>query len=137
MDNLFALLPSPTQVSRPFWDGCNRGELLLQHCAGCGHCFYYARQNCPACGSGALTWRSSSGRGTVYSFTQVEVSFYGPQWDSQLPYTPVLVDLEDRVRMLSRLVGPDRGRVKIGDPVQAEFVLFEGQRLPYFRTIAG
>jgi len=135
VENIFALPPSPTTVSRPFWDGCNVDKLLLQSCTGCAHIFYYPRQHCPRCGSSALEWRTAGGDGTVWSFTHVEVSFYGPQWESQIPYTPFLVDLDEGARMLSRLIGPKRGVVRIGDRVRVEFVPVENQKLPYFRLL--
>ena len=90
------------------------------------------RMMCPRCGGRALDTRDSAGHGTVFSFTHVAVSFHGPSWDSQLPYTVVLVDLDDGPRMLSRLVGEDRERLRIGDRVGVHFVEFEGHKLPYF-----
>ena len=69
----------------------------------------------------STTTRKASGNGRVFSFTHVHVSFYGSQWESQLPYTPVLVDLDEGVRMLSRLVGPDREQVTIGDQCDCQF----------------
>ena len=76
--------------------------------------------------------RPSSGRGTVFSFSDVQVSFYGTAWESQLPYTVILVDLDEGPRMLSRLVGKG---VAIGDKVQVHFVEVEGHRLPYFERV--
>ena len=29
-------VPEPTPDTQPFWDGCARGELVLQRCRGCG-----------------------------------------------------------------------------------------------------
>lgn len=126
-----AELPRPTVDSQAFWDGCNRQQLLLQRCSTCQHVFYYARRLCPACGSGDLSWQASSGRGTVYSFSQVHVAFQGPHWQSQLPYTVVLVDLDEGPRMLSRWA--DAAELpQIGQPVQVRFVPVEGQYLPFF-----
>jgi hypothetical protein len=34
--------------------------------------------------------------------------------------------------MLSRITGPERERVKIGDSVSVSFVAYEGQKLPFF-----
>ena len=82
-----------------------------------------------------LDTRKASGNGRVFSFTHVHVSFYGSQWESQLPYTPVVVDLDEGVRMLSRLVGPDREQVTVGGPVTVNFVEIEGQKLPIFRRV--
>ncbi len=136
MEDIYAILPSPTTESAPFWEGCNRGELLLQRCDACKHVFYYARSFCPACGHDKLTWQAASGKGTVYSFSHVHVSFYGAKWESQLPYTSVLIDLDEGPRMLSRLTGPGRTDVKIGDKLAVAFVEYENQKLPFFALAA-
>jgi len=131
--NLRAVLPHPTEASRPFWEACQRGELLLGRCDACDHVFYYPRRHCPACGAPEPGWIRSSGRGRIFSFTHVAVSFHGAGWESQLPYTVILVDLEEGPRMLSRLVGGGREAVKSGDAVEVVFPEVEGQRLPFFR----
>ena len=33
--------PNPTPTEQPFYDACQRGELLLQHCDHCGHVVFY------------------------------------------------------------------------------------------------
>ncbi|MBI5911728.1 MAG: Zn-ribbon domain-containing OB-fold protein [Betaproteobacteria bacterium] len=136
MENIFAVLPTPTAESRPFWEACNRGELLLQKCDGCGHVFYYPRQMCPQCGKREPGWITSTGRGIVYSYSHIAVSFYGAQWESQIPYTVILVDLDEGPRMLSRLIGDDRERAKIGDRLEVNFVEVGKQKLPFFRIAA-
>lgn len=127
---LMAELPQPTVDSKPFWDGCNSEQLLLQRCGGCRHLFYYARRLCPACGSTELSWETSSGRGSIYSFSQVHVPFQGPEWASQVPYSVVLVDLDEGPRMLSRWLGA--GEPAIGQRVRVTFPSVEGQKLPFF-----
>ena len=134
---LRAVLPRPTAASQPFWDGCGRGELLLPHCPACGHVFYFPRLHCPKCGDRRPGWRKSAGRGRIFSFTHVAVSFHGPGWESQLPYTVVLVDLDEGPRMLSRLIGDDRQNAASGDAVEVVFPEIDGQRLPFFRRSAG
>lgn len=133
MAGIQAIPPRPTADSREFWAACNDGELLLSECATCGHVFYYPRQMCPHCGAQELRWRRSSGRGQVYSFTHVEVSFYGPTWERDLPYTVILVDLDEGPRMLSRLVESDQDAVALGAAVEVAFVTVEEQALPMFR----
>ena len=44
-------LPLPDEDSRPFWEGCRRGELLMQRCASCGRFRYTPRRMCPGCQS--------------------------------------------------------------------------------------
>jgi uncharacterized OB-fold protein len=128
-----AELPQPTLDSQAFWDGCQRQQLLLQHCGSCQHVFYYARRLCPACGSTELSWQASSGRGTLYSASQVQVAFQGPHWQSQLPYTVVLVDLEEGPRMLSRWAGGPEHRPQMGQRVRVRFVQVQQEQwLPFF-----
>ena len=133
MERLTAILPTPTAASAPFWEACNRGELQLPHCRACDRLFYYPRTHCPHCGSRELDTRKAAGGGRIFSFTHVHVSFQGSTWEAQLPYTPVLVDLDEGVRMLSRLIGEGRDAVAIGDRVTLTFAEIEGRKLPYFR----
>lgn len=132
--DLMAELPKPTMDSRPFWEGCNEEKLLLQRCAGCQNVFYYARRLCPSCGGGELAWEPSAGRGCVYSLSEVHVPFQGPAWASQVPYTVLLVDLDEGPRMLSRWLGPAGSPPKIRQRVRACFPAVGGQKLPFFRA---
>jgi uncharacterized OB-fold protein len=129
---LLAGLPKPTVDSKPFWEGCNAEKLLLQRCAQCRHIFYYARRLCPACGAADLAWEASAGRGRVYSFSEVHVPFQGPEWASQVPYTVVMVDLDEGPRMLSRWLAPEGSTPRIGQPVRVRFPTVGGQKLPFF-----
>lgn len=132
METLIAIPPSPTAATAAFWEACNRGELQIPHCQACDRLFYYPRTRCPHCGGDRLDTRRAAGGGRIFAFTHVHVSFYGPTWESQLPYTPVLIDLDEGVRMLSRLVGPGRDKVAVGDRVALTFVEIEGRKLPFF-----
>ena len=57
--------PRPTPVSRPYWDACREGRLLLQRCDSCGKHQFYPRILCSHCGGSTLAWAEASGRGTV------------------------------------------------------------------------
>jgi uncharacterized OB-fold protein len=79
-----------------------------------------------------LEWIEASGRGVVFTHTTVFTSFYGDEWEPEIPYTVVLVDLEEGPRMLSRLVGDDGG-LGAGAAVAVDFREVAGRRYPYFR----
>ena len=49
-------LPTPTDVSRPFWDGTREERLRLQRCAACGTLRHYPRPLCSRCWSPAVDW---------------------------------------------------------------------------------
>lgn len=131
-EQLKAMLPSPSVDSVTFWDGCDNGTLLLQRCAECSKTFYYARRLCPHCGSQDLSWEASSGTGTIFSFSEVHVSFFGHDWDDQLPYVVALIDLQEGPRMLSRLLLQPGQQPCIGDRANVVFVEIEGRKLPFF-----
>jgi uncharacterized OB-fold protein len=58
-----ALLPEITALNKPFWDGCNTGELRLQQCSNCDKYRYPESPLCPSCLSEDYIWTPASGRG--------------------------------------------------------------------------
>jgi uncharacterized OB-fold protein len=89
------------------------GKLVYQRCADCSAAVFYPRTLCPVCGSGALEWRESAGRGTVYATTAV----HGRNRD---PRSVVLVDLDEGLRMMSRIEGVPAEEVEVGARVRFE-----------------
>src|SRR5205823_368577 len=63
------LRPTIDEVTRFFWDGAARGELLIQRCGDCMTYTHWPLLSCPACGSARLEPARVSGRGEVFSFT--------------------------------------------------------------------
>jgi uncharacterized protein len=124
-------LPHPSPLSQPFWDGLSRGELLFQRCTECGGSTHTPGVVCAHCGSTALNWVASSGRGQVYSWTIV----WRPQTpEFTVPYVPIIVELEESWQLLSNLIGCEHDTVRVGLPVElALHRLSESITLPYFR----
>jgi len=121
--------PQPDDVTQPFWDGIAAGRLRLQRCRACGRHVFYPRAVCPHCTSGELEWVDASGRGSVYSFSVVHRA--PPGFAADAPYAVALVDLDEGVRMMTRLVDVALDDLAIGQPVE---VVVEGDpALPYFR----
>jgi uncharacterized protein len=89
------------------------GKLGYQRCGGCSAAVFYPRVLCPVCGGGALEWRESAGRGTVYATTAV----YSRDRD---PRNVVLVDLDEGFRMMSRVEGVPAEGVEVGTRVRFE-----------------
>ncbi len=89
------------------------GKLGYQRCADCSAAVFYPRTLCPVCGSGALEWRESAGRGTVYATTAVRSR-------NRDPRNVVLVDLDEGFRMMSRVEGVPAEEVEVGARVRFE-----------------
>ena len=94
MDKYLKPIPALDEVSKPFWQGCRREELLLQRCNNCGRFQFYPRPLCVNCMSQSLEWVRSSGKGAVYSFT-VTHQTTTPGFAQELPYVFAIVELAE------------------------------------------
>ena len=92
-----------------------QGKFLIQRCGACARAVFYPRMVCPHCGAPDLGWEAPSGRGTVYSTTVVR-----RKAEAGGDYNVALVDLEEGVRMMSRVEGMAPDAVRIGMTVRAE-----------------
>jgi uncharacterized OB-fold protein len=120
--------------SRPYWEGLAQGELRIQRCQACTKAVFYPRAICPHCHSDQLEWIVASGKGTIYTYT-VAHQAYGTFADD-VPFVVALVELEEGVRMMSRIVDAPRESVTIGAAVNVTFQHGMGDEdltLPYFR----
>lgn len=113
-------LPSPDEVSEPYWEACKQGKLLLQKCRNCGALQTFPRSLCYKCLSDALDWVPASGRGTIYTFSTIYRP-PAPEFAGDVPYTIALVELEEGVRMMSNIVDCAPDDIEIGMGVQVVF----------------
>jgi uncharacterized OB-fold protein len=127
--------PRPTEWSEGFWQGCARGELVIQRCDECLRLRHYPQPLCPHCRGSSSSWQPVSGRGEVYSYAICHRAFH-PAFAGALPYVVATVELEEGVRMVADLAGVDPGEVRIGMPVQVFFERVDDEiALPRFRQL--
>lgn len=119
--------------SKQFWEGCNKEQLLIQHCGDCHQYIYYPRIVCPNCMSSNISWHESSGRGKVYSYTIVR--FGPPGFNEDVPFISALVELEEGVRMITNIVNCDVEDVTCDMPVEVTFEQWDTVKLPVFKPI--
>jgi len=127
-------LPTPTGWDAEFWTLAARGILAVQACATCGRLQFYPRPVCAGCFGRDLTWRPVSGHGRVHSFTLVRAPVH-PAFKPEVPIILVEVELDEGVRMLSRMVECEPGEVTLGAQVSVVFedTARDDTRLPHFR----
>ena len=126
-------IPAPTlhPDNEGFWEGVKRKELVFQRCKACGSWVHPPRPMCPRCRSVQKEWSPSSGRGTVYSWVTYAEA---PHPGFRAPYSVVLVELEEGVRLVSNLVDVKPEEISIGMPVEVVFDQVNGEIvLPKFR----
>ncbi|MBF8184579.1 OB-fold domain-containing protein [Nonomuraea sp. K274] len=102
---------------RLFYERLRAHDLGIQVCAGCAARFAYPRTVCPRCLGTELRLDSSSGRGSVYSFTTIHRPAAAWRADD-VPYTVALVDLDEGVRVLGDLRVPEP---RVGLRVELEY----------------
>jgi uncharacterized protein len=99
-------VPQPTRLSAPYWDAARQSRLVYQRCTQCGTVPRLPAGFCAPCGS-QLEWRTSAGRGRLYSWTVV----WRPQHPSfRVPYVPAVVamheeDMDEPWWLMTALVG--------------------------------
>lgn len=123
-------LPHPTDLSRPHWDACREGVLLVQHCMQCAAYVFIPQPCCTRCQSTQLEWVASSGRGKVYSFSVVHRA---PRPQFEVPYIVAVIELEEGWHMLSNVLECPIDAVAVDLPVEVAFrKMTEEITLPYF-----
>jgi uncharacterized OB-fold protein len=125
MEMLTFSAPAVNPETRPFWDACNDGKLLVGRCTTCRKHHYYPRPFCPHCGGDKVEWVEAEGTGQVYSYTVMR------------RFEPVrvlcMVELAEGVRMMTVLRTAEPDAVRIGLPVSLAFAESAGgQKLPVF-----
>ena len=126
-------LPVPSLDNQEFWEACNRKDLVIQHCPRCDTLRHPPRPMCPGCRKGDLDWKKVSGLGTIYSYTITHQAIH-PALRDRVPWTVIMVDLDEGVRMISHLTDSSVENVRIGMRVEVVFEEVEaGVTLPYFR----
>ena len=107
--------------------GLKAGRFQIQQCGDCRRHVFYPRAVCPHCASLALRWVQPSGRGVVYSTTVVRRPA-----DKGGPYNVALIELEEGVRLMSRVDGMAPQDVAIGQRVRLALADIDGAPAPVF-----
>lgn len=110
-----------------YFDALKSGVFRIQRCSTCSKHVFYPRVLCNHCGSPELAWVDASGKGTVYSTTVVR-----RKADAGGDINIALIDLEENVRLMSRVDGVAPEDVAIGMQVKAAIVTENEQPLLVF-----
>jgi uncharacterized OB-fold protein len=131
-------VPVPDCDTKPFWDACARGELLIQRCANCGKYLWQPRPVCSSCQTPDPVWTKVSGDGKVASWAVMRPPTL-PAYAEMVPFVVLLIELDEKVRLLGYLVD-DRGQLiktdgvaeglRMGSRVKLRFYEQAGFMLP-------
>ena len=128
-------LPTVSGESKPYWDSCRMGQLVIQKCDNCLEFQFYPRGICANCWSYDIQWYKSTGKGTVWSYT-VTYQNRTPGFAEDVPYVLALVELEEGVKMFTNIVDCEPRDVSVGMEVEVTFVQANNQiSIPYFKPV--
>lgn len=111
--------PIPDSDSEKYWAGLAKHLVTYQRCSICGSKQIYFRAMCRACWNPDLIIETSTGTGSVYSFTLLN-NVGNPALAREAPLVIALVELDDGPRVLTRIEG-DSANVHIGARVSPVF----------------
>lgn len=112
-----------------YFSSLNQGVFEIQRCQACLRHQFYPRVLCQHCGSTELGWVRPSGRGRVYSFSVVSRK---PELGGD--YNVTLVDLDEGVRLMSRVEDIATEALHIGMEVSACVINQDGQGVVVFQA---
>ena len=117
-----------------FWQATANKEFRYQQCANCGTIVWHPRAHCTGCVDGDLRWKVSAGKGTIYSFSVVRLSYH-PFFRTKVPYAVVYVDLDEGPRFLTNVTGiaDPRTDVHVGQRVELAWEEHDELSIPLVR----
>lgn len=130
MTTFIHLNPAAQSAQRSYQDELDRGRFLIQCCSACGQNNFPPRELCPECGSPDVNWLQPSGDGAVYAVTTVR-----RKQEAGGDYNVSLIDLDEGVRMMSRVDGLASSDVQIGMRVRARILQQAGRGLVVFDVL--
>ncbi|MFP6581642.1 MAG: OB-fold domain-containing protein [Candidatus Hydrogenedentota bacterium] len=113
-------LPRRENLHREFYEFCDDHELRFQRCASCDAWRHMPRESCETCGSFEWDWHPSSGKATLFTWTTIYRALH-PAFAKDVPYTSVVVEMEEGVRLVTRLIDIPDDQLKIGIPLEVVF----------------
>ena len=100
--------PERTELTAPYWQALDRGELVFQRCSRCENAWLPARTECPRCLGEEWRWETASGGARLVSWVVYHRSYH-PAFAGRLPYNVAIVELEEGPRLISNVAGVSGG----------------------------
>ncbi len=116
-----------TGIQAQHQQALDQGRFLIQHCGACGRHVYFPRELCPHCGALGPALVAPAGGGKVTAVTTVR-----RKAELGGDYNLCMVELDEGVRLMSRVEGLAPTAVTVGLRVRARVSSANGQGLVVF-----
>jgi uncharacterized protein len=106
----------------------NEEKIMGSKCKKCGALALPPRPICVSCFGSEMEWVQFKGTGKLAAFTSIVVAppyMLKEGFGRGNPYTVGVVELDEGVKVVSRIVGVDSKKpeqIKVGTPLKAEFI---------------
>ena len=128
-------LPLLEGLNGEFYAFCKNHALCFQRCSDCESFRHVPRELCAECGSNKWEWRASSGRGEVFTWTVADRPLH-PAFVDAMPYAPVVVEMQEGVRVVSQVIDCAPSELEIGMAVEVVFEKVSDElTMPYFKRL--
>jgi uncharacterized protein len=106
----------------PHYTHLAAGRLCFPYCTACARFHWYPMPLCPHCQRAGWEWWQVTGRGTLYSWTEIHHGF-DARYAGPLPYIVALIDFADApgVRLVSNIVGAATDTLTLDMSLTAHF----------------
>lgn len=111
---------SPTSVAPGLFTIGDQPHLLGSCCESCGAQLFPATDGCPYCGSVAVSPCELPTTGRLWAWTAVSSS--PPGYGGPVPYGFGVVELGERIRVITRLTESDPAALEFGQPMHLVLV---------------
>lgn len=120
----------------PFWEATKEQKFKYQQCNNCGTVVWHPRAHCTGCVNGDLQWKESAGKGTIYSYSTVRLSYH-PFFRTKVPYAVAYVDLDEGPRFLTNVTGVEDALtdVAVGQRVELSWEAHDELSIPLVKPI--
>ena len=130
-------LPLLQGLTKEFYAWCARHELRFQRCTDCRTWRHVPREMCAECGSWSWEWAKAGGRGHVFTWTVAARPMH-PAFAPDVPFAPVVIEMEEGVRVVSEVVDCPPEELEVGMRVEVVYDdVTPGLALPKFRRARG
>lgn len=119
--------PRQSEFTQAFWQALAAGRFITTRCGACAKPSFPPKPFCPHCWSDRVEWVPLSPGGVIYSSTLVHAT--PAVFLRQAPYRVGIVDLDDGVRIATRILGVEQG---FGVGARAQIVVLEYDDGPLF-----
>jgi uncharacterized OB-fold protein len=124
-----------TRDSAAHFRGRYDRQLLINHCADCGHWHHPPKPICPSCWSTAIEPTPVAGRGTIHLAVFLHQGPPAEGVDYSTPYPLVTVELDEQpgLRFTATVAGAPNEQIAIGRRVRLDWIDRAGEPVPAFR----